>query len=147
MNQVDERILKFIHKHHVLNLSTYSNGEIWTCSCFYAFDSENMQFIITSDLNTKHAQHALENPEVSGTIVLETKIVGNIQGIQFSGNLLKLNDVQELNARKVYLKKFPFAVLIKTSLWVIPLYHIKFTNNRLGFGKKIFWNFIHNKSS
>lgn len=147
MNQVDRRILKFIKKHHVLNLSTYSDGEIWTCSCFYAFDPENMQFVITSDLNTKHAQHAVKNPEVSGTIVLETKIVGNIKGIQFSGKLLKNDDFQELDTRKVYLKKFPFAVFLKTSLWAISLTHIKFTDNRLGFGKKIFWNFMHNKSS
>ncbi len=145
MNKLDDRILKFIKKHHVLNLSTFSEGELWSCSCFYAFDQENMQFVITSDLNTKHAQQAIKNPTVSGTIVLETKMIGKIQGIQFLGKMLKLDDEKEVNARKIYLKKFPFAVFLKTSLWAIPLNHIKFTDNRLGFGKKIFWNFIHSK--
>jgi len=143
-NQIDERILKFIKKHHVLNLSTYANGELWSCSCFYAFDSKKMQFIVTSDANTKHAQHAAINPNVSGTIALETKIIGKIQGIQFAGEMLIPDDYQMIEARKVYLKKFPFAVLMKTTLWTISLAHIKFTDNKLGFGKKIFWNFIHN---
>lgn len=146
MNPLDKRIQKFIKKHHVLNLSTYADGEISTCSCFYAFNVENMQLVITSDIKTKHIQQALTNPNVSGTIVLETKIVGKIQGVQFSGKLLKLDDIQNLNTRKVYFKKFPFAVLMKTSLWAISLTHIKFTDNRLGFGKKIFWKFMHNKS-
>ena len=143
-NTIDQRILKFIKKHHVLNLATYANDEIWSCSCFYAFDPKNMQLIITSDDNTKHAQHALINPKVSGTIVLETKIIGKIEGIQFTGKMLIPTDEQTINARKVYLKKFPFAVLMKTKLWTISLAHIKFTDNKLGFGKKIFWNFIHN---
>jgi uncharacterized protein YhbP (UPF0306 family) len=143
-NKLDERILKFIKKHHVLNLATFANEEIWSCSCFYAFDVEKMQFIVTTDHNTKHAQQALINPKVSGTIVLETNIVGKIQGVQFTGEMLIPSDEQMINARKIYLKKFPFAVLMKTSLWTISLAHIKFTDNNLGFGKKIFWNFIHN---
>ena len=41
--------------------------------------------------------------------------------------------------RKKYLKRFPYAVLMKTQLWIVELTFVKFTDNRLGFGKKIIW--------
>ncbi len=144
-NNVDNRILKFIANHHVLNLSTCLENNTWSCSCFYAFDKENNRFIITSDNDTLHSQQAHLNPNVSGTIVLETKIIGKIQGIQFTGNMIKLENNEQGIARKIYLKQFPFAVFMKTSLWAISLKHLKFTDNHLGFGKKIVWKIIHNK--
>ena len=41
--------------------------------------------------------------------------------------------------KTVYLKKFPFAILKNTALWYIEPTFLKFTDNRLGFGKKIIW--------
>ena len=37
------------------------------------------------------------------------------------------------------LKKFPYAVLMKTTLWILEIEYIKMTDNRLGFGKKLIW--------
>lgn len=144
-NPVDKRILKFISKHHVLSLSTYSENFPWSCSCFYAYDEALNRFVFTSDDETQHAKQATLNPNVSGTIVLETSMIGKIQGIQFTGEMIKLKANEELIARKIYLKKFPFAVFVKTSMWAVFLNHIKLTDNRLGFGKKIIWKIIHSK--
>ncbi len=144
-NAVDKRILKFLSKHHVLNLCTCSNNTPWSCSCFYAFDEQQNRFIITSYDDTFHSQQANINPLVSGTIVLETKIIGKIQGIQFTGKMIKIENNKNENARKIYLNKFPFAVFMKTTLWAISVEHFKYTDNRLGFGKKIVWKIIHNK--
>ena len=35
--------------------------------------------------------------------------------------------------------RFPVAALMDTRLWILKLTHIKMTDNRLGFGKKIIW--------
>ncbi len=133
-------IIKFIQQHHLLTLSTTENNISWCASCFYAFDAEKLQLIITSDLETRHAREASQQPLVSGTIALETAVIGKIRGIQFSGSIYQPDENELKLAKTTYLKKFPFAILMKTHIWIILPEMIKFTDNRLGFGKKIIWN-------
>lgn len=135
----DKRISDFIKKHHVLTLATSFNEETWCASCFYTYIEEDNSLIITSDFNTRHIQQASHNIFVAGSIVLETKIVGKIQGIQFQGIISQLQDNHLDKARKAYLKRFPMAMLMETHLWAIDLTYTKMTDNRLGFGKKIEW--------
>ena len=78
------------------------------------------------------------NPKISGTIVLETSIVGKIQGIQFEGEVFEPIGDMASKAKNQYLKKFPFAVFMDTHFMVVKL-TIKMTDNRLGFGKKLLW--------
>ncbi|MDX1315515.1 MAG: hypothetical protein R3356_08440, partial [Eudoraea sp.] len=66
-------------------------------------------------------------------------VVGKIQGIQFEGEAYRPDEKLHKKARKAYLKRFPVAALMNTSLWVVKLNHIKLTDNRLGFGKKLTW--------
>jgi uncharacterized protein len=139
MNPIDKRILDFIKKHHVLTLATSCNNKPWCANCFYAFLSENNQLVFTSDNTTRHVIESSQNPEVAGSIVLETSVIGKIQGIQFSGNMRKPEKNEASNIRFTYLKRFPFAVLMNTNLWIIDLTYIKFTDNRLGFGRKLIW--------
>lgn len=134
-----ERMHKFIKEHHVLSLSTFGKKGLWSSSCFYVFNKAELSFIIISDSDTLHAQQVLENKEVSGTIALETKVIGKIRGIQFLGEMLKVEDEEKKKAKNIYLRKFPYAILTSTSLWIIKLKHVKMTDNRLGFGKKLFW--------
>jgi hypothetical protein len=82
---------------------------------------------------------ALQNPNVSGSVVLETKIIGKIRGIQFNGKLIKVENSEHSKYKLKYLKKFPFAIIVNTDLWIIKLSKIKMTDNRLGFGKKLYW--------
>jgi len=96
-------------------------------------------FVFTSDNSTKHIQDVLVQELVAGSIVLETTAVGKIRGIQFQGKMWK-PDKQLLQKVKVaYLKKFPVAMLMKTNLWVLEPSLLKYTDNRLGFGKKLIW--------
>ena len=69
-----------------------------------------------------------------GTVHLETDVIGKIQGVQFKGKMLESRDV-----RKVYLKRFPYALALNPTLWSIEVSSFKMTDNRLGFGKKIIW--------
>lgn len=141
METIDPRILRFIKKHHILTLATAHEGSPWCCTCFYVFDHENLRFIFTSDKETRHIAEGSQNHEVAGTIALETRIIGRLRGLQFSGTLTEMVDRDYEAARKFYLKRFPYAApwLGKTALWSIDLTHLKMTDNRLGFGKKIIW--------
>ncbi len=146
MTELNKRIEKFIDEHHVLTLATCTDNESWCCNCFYTFLSSEKAFIFTSDDDTKHILMGLENPQVSGSVVLETSTVGKIRGIQFTGKLIKVDSSEKSKYRLQYLKKFPFAVLVNTSLWIIKVELIKMTDNRLGFGKKIYWENTENEN-
>jgi hypothetical protein len=129
-----EKIVSFINKHHVLSLATFANSELSVCNLFYAFDETKKTFVVASSDETTHIQHILENPSIAGSIVLETKSVGKIQGLQFRGIFLPL---EEEELKKLYFKTFPYALAMKPKLWKIKIEYFKMTDNNLGFGKKI----------
>mgnify|MGYP001355620523 FL=1 len=136
---IDRRIIKFIRKHHVLTIATSVNDEPWCATCFYVYLEDENALVFTTDLKTRHGQEFLKNSKVSGAVALETKIIGMIRGIQFSGIVSEPEGDLADKAQKAYIRKFPVAMLMDTHLWVVTLTHIKFTDNRLGFGKKLMW--------
>lgn len=139
MNLPEKRIVEFILEHHVLTLATVVDNNPWCANCFYTYIEDENCFVFTSDDETKHIRDVLNNRNVAGSVVLETNVVGKIQGVQFRGTLEKPADEIKKKVKKAYLKKFPFAALMNTSLWVLNLNYIKMTDNRLGFGKKLIW--------
>jgi hypothetical protein len=98
-----------------------------------------MAFVFTSGYETRHIQEVTQNRKVAGNVVLETSIIGKIQGIQFSGTLVRADGDALNHASSAYLKRFPFAALMDTTLWILEIDYLKMTDNRLGFGKKLFW--------
>ena len=139
MSFPDKRIVEFINEHHVLTLATSFDEEPYCASCFYVYMEEENSLVFTSDYDTKHIRQASHNIYVAGTIVLETSMIGKIQGIQFQGIISEPKGESFEKARSAYLKRFPIAMLMKTTLWVVDLTFLKFTDNRLGFGKKLIW--------
>ena len=146
MLTLDKKIITFIKEHHVLTIATSVNDHPWCASCFYAYMEKENKLVFTSDHSTKHAQDFSKNNLVSGSIVLETDLIGKIQGIQFSGIISLPEGDLLISAKKRYLKRFPFAVIMNTTLWTVELTYIKMTDNRLGFGKKLIWDSIANES-
>ncbi len=139
MQTIDSKIIEFINEHHVLTLATSRNNEPYCANCFYVYLEDENVFVFTSDAETKHIQDVEIQNKVAASIVLETTMVGKIQGLQITGLLsMPENDIKQ-KISKTYLKKYPFAVLMKTTLWVLSPDFLKFTDNRLGFGKKIIW--------
>jgi len=137
---IDPRILDFIGEHHVLTVACASGaGELWCANAFYVFDPQEEAFIITSEAETLHAQLFLENPKVTGSVVLETEQVGKIRGLQFSGTVRRCDGGLFDRCRLLYLKRFPYAVFKGGEVWQIALDRLKYTDNRLGFGKKLLW--------
>lgn len=130
---IDTKVYTFIQDHHVLSLCTCKENEPYCASCFYAFEKENFCFIFASDTKTKHIQNILENPNIAGNIHLETKEVGKIQGLQFQGICKEATKTET----SLYYQTYPFARALLPKLWSLHVKHLKFTDNRLGFGKKL----------
>ena len=139
MNHPEKRIVDFINEHHVLTLATCVENQPWCANCFYVYLEDENCFVFTSDDETRHVKEVVVNKKVAASIVLETNVVGKIQGIQLTGSMLRPKDDLDSKVKMAYLKKFPFAALMKTSLWVLQPDFIKMTDNRLGFGKKLIW--------
>jgi uncharacterized protein YhbP (UPF0306 family) len=128
-----------LRRHHVLSIATVSDSGPWCASCFYAWDEHNNTLVITTDTTTRHGSEFITNPSVAGTIALETWRIGRIRGIQFTGTISQPAAEELSHAKKIYIRRFPYAALTELHLWVLSLEYIKLTDNRLGFGKKIIW--------
>ena len=136
---IDRRAVAFFRKHHVLTVATSVNGEPWCANCFYVYLEEKNALVFTTDPATRHGREFRESPLVAGSVVLETRLIGRIRGIQFQAVVSEPQGDELELARKAYLKRFPVAMLMETHLWIAELSLIKMTDNRLGFGKKLIW--------
>jgi len=77
----------------------------------------------------------LAEPGVAGTVALDTKVVGKIEGVQFRALAAPATAQQS----KIYFARFPYALAMNPSLYALSLSWVKFTHNALGFGKKLIW--------
>ena len=135
----EKRISDFFKRHHVLTLATVSSNQPWCSNCFYVYLEDENVVAFTSDPKTRHVREAENQNRIAGSVVLETKLIGKIQGIQFLG-IIEEPDITLLEkVRHVYIRRFPMAMLMDTTMWIVRLTYIKMTDNRLGFGKKIIW--------
>lgn len=133
---VDERIARFLARHHVLTLATVADGAPYCSNAFYAYDAVRNRLIFAADAATRHAREMLAERRVAASVVLETRIVGKIQGVQLCGTAARSDEED----RRRYLRRFPYAVaLTELTLWALTPDYIKFTDNTLGFGKKLIW--------
>ena len=134
--EIDKRIEGFIAEHHVLTLATATPcGEPYCCNAFYAYDKASGAFIFTTDLSTHHGKMMAENERVAASILLETRTVGKVQGLQITGTIKPAVDGDKMT----YIKSFPYAAVADLHLWRLEADFLKLTDNTLGFGKKLIW--------
>ncbi|WP_297434225.1 pyridoxamine 5'-phosphate oxidase family protein [Sulfurimonas sp.] len=133
-----EKITAFIEQHHVLSLATSLDNLPSVCSAFYIYDAQSHSFVIASSEETLHIKQVKVNKNVAGNILLETKEIGKIQGLQFFAKMQALEDER---LKKSYFKRFPYALALLPKLWQIEVSRFKLTDNRLGFGKKIIYEY------
>jgi len=136
---IDKRIIRFLNKHHVLSIATSVDSAPWCASCFYVYLEEENILVFTTDPDTRHGKEFVQNPFVAGSVALETMIIGKIRGVQFQGTISEPEGELAVKAKNAYLKRFPVAMLMDTHMWIVRLTYIKYTDNRLGFGKKLVW--------
>ena len=119
-----------------MSLATFCDNDLSVCSLFYVWSEKKLSFVVASSFETTHIKHIQQNSKIAGNILLETKEVGKIQGLQFKGEFLPLDD-DEL--KSLYFKAYPYALAMLPTLWQIRVNHFKLTDNRLGIGKKLIW--------
>lgn len=132
-------IQRYLSRQHVFSLFTYHDHDIWPASCYYVFDAKLMSLFFMTDAASRHGQLMVANSQVAGTVSAQTKVVSQIQGIQFKGNVIALNEPQQLLAKAFYCRRFPVALTAKLPVWRLDLHEIKMVNNKLGFGTKLNW--------
>lgn len=137
---IDEKFIAFIREHHVLTLSTCVNNQPYCCNCFYAYNDDLNVFVVKTNDNTRHNAEISENAQVAVSIVLETKEIGKIQGLQVTGRAIYYQGESLSAAKKTYLKEFPYAIASPGEYLAIEPDFMKLTDNRFGFGKKLIWN-------
>ncbi len=135
----EKRIVDFFKQHHVLTMATGASDQPWCANCFYVYLPDENLLAFTSEMTTRHIKEGITNKNIAGSVVLETGIIGKIQGIQFLGILEEPQGKLLELVKNTYLRRFPVAMLMDTTMWVVQLTFIKMTDNRLGFGKKIIW--------
>lgn len=120
-----------------MTLATISQSGAYCSNLFYAYDKESNIFVFSSSSQTRHTQEFIEDGRVAASIVLESRVVGKLQGLQIEGEVVRASREQH----DIYFSKYLYAaVMSDLELWVLKPSHYKLTDNRLGFGKKILWS-------
>lgn len=131
---IDQRIVKFIKRHHVMTLTTAAENKPWSCQVFYAYHEASRSLVFTSSADTRHIKEALTNPSVAVSIVLESKVVARLQGVQIEANF---SQAEQAEYRTAFVKRFPFIALSPRTMWRLEITTAKYTDNTLGFGTKL----------
>lgn len=121
------------------------DSPLWCANLFYCYipptnsnTDHGGELIFTSGLSTRHAQMMALCGDVAGSIVLESKIIGKLQGLQFVGHVqLLCEGDQYAHYSSIFLKTYPYAVFSVKELWVVKIISAKYTDNTLGFGTKL----------
>lgn len=138
---IDPRIVKFIGRHHVMTVASAATESGPYCAAlFYAYIPERNLFVFTSDDKTRHYREMYLDGRVAAAIYLETRNIGQVQGLQILGYASPAEEEVVAEARTAYLRKFPYAVVADLTLWTLKPAFLKFTDNKLGFGKKLIWH-------
>ncbi|MCQ2252355.1 MAG: pyridoxamine 5'-phosphate oxidase family protein [Bacteroidales bacterium] len=141
---VDQKFIDFINEHHVLTLASSAGNQPYCCNCFYAYNSSDNIFVIKTNEGTRHEREINLNSHIAASVVLETSEIGKIQGLQITGKAIYYTGRDLDEAKKTYLKKFPYAIAAPGEYLVLEPDFMKLTDNRFGFGKKLTWNKVNN---
>ncbi|HHH6086300.1 TPA: YhbP family protein [Escherichia coli] len=132
-------ISRWLKKQHVLTWCVQQKGELWCANAFYLFDADKVAFYLLTEEKTRHAQMSGPKAHVAGTVNGQPQTIALIRGVQFKGLIRLLEDEESHLIRQIYNRRFPIARMLSTPVWEIRIDEIKFTDNTLGFGKKLVW--------
>lgn len=134
-----EKISRWLAEQHVITWCVSTQDDIWCANAFYVFDIENVVFWILSDTETRHGRMTGQSARIAGTINGQPETVALIRGVQFRGETRLLGGEESDAARSRYCRRFPVALAMSAPVWEIRPDEIKFTDNTLCFGKKLYW--------
>jgi uncharacterized protein YhbP (UPF0306 family) len=129
---------RWLGKQHVVTWCVARDDELWCANAFYVYDPEKVAFYLLSDENAPRPndrgkrQRGRDGQRPAKSVAL-------IRGVQFKGKIRRLAGEEEAAMRKRYVSRFPVARMLSAPVWEIRPDEIKFTDNTLGFGKKLHW--------
>ena len=135
---MNERIKKFIEKQTCATICCVDgSGKPYCFNIFYAFDAGKVFLYYKSSNDTKHTPLLKANQNIAGTILPDKLKLLMIKGIQFEGSAFI--DKDDPNTKSIFYGKHPIARTVSGEIWTIQIDKIKYTDNSLGFGKKLLW--------
>lgn len=138
---MNERIRKFIKKQTCATVCCADeSGKPYCFTVFYAFDFDKALLFYKSSKDARHSLLLKDKPDVAGTILPDKLSLLAIKGIQFEGSVLVASDSVNKTAASIYYAKHPIARATTGEIWAIRVNYIKFTDNSLGFGRKLLWS-------
>lgn len=137
---MNEKISAFIEAQTSGTLACVDEaGRPWCFNFFYSWNPEKGLMHFKSSDDTRHAVLLHANRRVAGTVLPDKFNKLQIKGIQFEGEIILDADPLAAGGHTHYYLKHPMALAMPGEIWTIRLDHIKFTDNSLGFGKKLSW--------
>lgn len=132
-------ISRWLAKQHVVSWCVANEGELWCANAFYVYDPQRVAFYLLSEETTRHGQMTGKQAPVAGTVNGQPKTVALIRGVQFKGEIRLLEGDEAAEKRGLYVRRFQVARVLSAPVWELRLDELKFTDNTLGFGKKLHW--------
>lgn len=139
MSAIPSIICQFIQQHHVVSLACHNQQQIWSASCFYAFDEKQHRLILLTQQRTQHGQMMAAFPVVAGTIAGQPIYINDIEGVQFQATARQLYQDEKAQALFCYCQRHPIANTFQSDVWELRLSRIKYTSNRIRFAEKQEW--------
>ena len=142
---MNEKIDSFLEANTCASIACLdSKGQPYCFSCYYAIDSKEGLLFFKSASDSNHATFLHSNPIIAGTILPDKLNKLQVKGIQFEGIVLPFKNELSKYASLKYYESHPIAVAMLGEIWTIQINRIKYTDNTLGFGKKIIWERLVN---
>lgn len=91
-------VTRWLAKQHVVTWCVHQDGELWCANAFYLFDAQKVVFYVLTEEKTRHAQMSGPRAPVAGTVNGQPKTVALIRGVQFKG------EIRRLEGRRVTLR-------------------------------------------
>ena len=107
-------------------------------SCFFALVEADACLVFKSSEESEHVKVLKQNGLVGGTVLTAKTDALNNEGMQFHGALVE-DDLIYAKARDAYYKRFPFAMAVAGSLFVVQLTDVKHSKTTLGMRHKTSW--------
>lgn len=133
------RISRWLKRQHLVTYCVTQDNTPWCANAFYLYDAQSVAFYFLSDPGTRHGKMAGIRAPAAGTVNGQPKTIALIRGVQFSGELRLLSGNEAAMRLAAWYRRFPAARAMSAPVWELRIDELKFTDNTLGFGKKLIW--------
>lgn len=137
--QALQAIGRWMGRQRVVSYCVVHDAQPWCANAFYLYDPQTVALYLLSETTTRHGQMIGQQALVAGTISGQNKTVALIRGVQFAGEIRLLEGEEAQTRYLQYCQRFPVARLHRAPVWELELRELKFTDNTLGFGTKLYW--------